>query len=101
MQVRALLSDDHFSVDGTQVQAWASMKDSNSEMSTQIISLKDRADLQPNSGHRDYSRLAAALTRSSGLGRRGKTRYPANLDLGSARPTLGRARSVGCFLLNQ
>src|SRR5436305_1896825 len=25
-QVRALLSDDHFSVDGTQVQAWASMK---------------------------------------------------------------------------
>ena len=24
--VRALLSDDHFSVDGTQVQAWASMK---------------------------------------------------------------------------
>src|SRR6516162_2558063 len=24
-QVRALLSDDHFSVDGTQVQAWASM----------------------------------------------------------------------------
>jgi transposase len=25
-QVRALLSDEHFSVDGTQVQAWASMK---------------------------------------------------------------------------
>src|SRR5262245_66032251 len=25
-QVRALLSDDHFSVDGTEVQAWASMK---------------------------------------------------------------------------
>jgi hypothetical protein len=25
-QVRTLLSDDHFSVDGTQVQAWASMK---------------------------------------------------------------------------
>jgi len=25
-QVRALLSDDHFSVDGTQVQAWASVK---------------------------------------------------------------------------
>jgi hypothetical protein len=25
-QVRALLSDEHFSVDGTQVAAWASMK---------------------------------------------------------------------------
>jgi hypothetical protein len=25
-EVRALLSDEHFSVDGTQVQAWASMK---------------------------------------------------------------------------
>ena len=38
-QVRALLSDEHFSVDGTQVQAWASMKsiaakDGSSELPT-------------------------------------------------------------------
>jgi hypothetical protein len=40
------------------------MEDTNSETSSQIISLKGRTDLrgiQPNSGHGDYSRLSCGV----------------------------------------
>ena len=50
-QVRALLSDDHFSVDGTQVQAWASMKS---------FAAKDGSGDLPSPGRPDLHRQSAA-----------------------------------------
>jgi len=52
------------SSDAERPTAWLGMQDSNSEMSWQIIPLKDRADVrgvQPNSGQRDYSRLSCGV----------------------------------------
>jgi hypothetical protein len=57
---------------------------------------------KPNSGHGDYSRLSCGVENTQlGPTTPGQDQYPANLDLGSARPTFVRAKSVSCFLLNQ
>jgi transposase len=53
-EVRSLLSDEHFSVDGTQVAAWASMKSFRS---------KDGSDEPPSegrNGERDFHAKSAA-----------------------------------------
>jgi hypothetical protein len=42
-ELRGLLSDEHFSVDGTQIAAWASMKSFNA---------KDGSDDPPGSGRK-------------------------------------------------
>ena len=85
-ELRGLLSDEHFSVDGTQIAAWASMKS---------FRAKDGSDDPPGSGRngeRDFhGEKRSNATHSSStdpeaqLYRKGRARKPSSFPIASTR----------------
>src|SRR5207245_1510608 len=105
-QVRALLSDDHFSVDGTQVQAWASMKS---------FVAKDGSGEPPSAGRngerhfhgeqRSNETHSSTTDPEATLAKKGKGRHAGVSSSGVLRQSRaaspsGEWRGEGCVALN-
>jgi hypothetical protein len=77
-EVRGLLSDEHFSVDGMQVAAWASMKKASRRRTAQAIGPGRNGERDFHGEKRSNSRHASTTDPEAQLYRRDRARRPSS-----------------------